>query len=169
MATGLSLFGDEEIDKENDSLFLTKDEALRTEVLPRSYGEDLKPRTAISTPSSSASMPKAEASNLFSLNDLMGSSVRQPSSTSPQTAESPVSKAADVFSVNDLMGVKSAPTTTPVEKTPTEDTGDFLRGGGTALAQTPALAYGALGYVGAVGENLFGTGGSMSAIKKFCL
>jgi len=164
MTIGLSLIGDEDIDRENDSLYLSKDEALRTEVLPRSYGGDVKPRTAISTPSSSASMQQTESSDLFSLSDLMGSTVRQPSTSETQTA-----KPSELFSVNDLMGIKSAPTTTPVEKAPAEDTGDFMRGAGTALAQTPALAYGALGLVGAAGEKAFGTGGAMSSLKKFGL
>jgi hypothetical protein len=164
MATGLSLFGDEDIDRENDSLYLSKDEALRTEVLPRSYGGDVKPRTAISTPSSSASMQQTGSANLFSLDDLMGSAVRQPPPSETATA-----KPSEMFSVNDLMGIKSSPTTTPVEKAPTEDTGDFMRGGGTALAQTPALAFGALGFAGAAGEKAFGTGGAMTSLKNYGL
>jgi hypothetical protein len=109
-------------------------------------------------------MQQTGSANLFSLDDLMGSAVRQPPPSETATA-----KPSEMFSVNDLMGIKSSPATTPVEKAPTEDTGDFMRGGGTALAQTPALAFGALGFAGAAGEKAFGTGGAMTSLKNYGL
>lgn len=164
MATGLSLYGD----GEEDSIFLTKDEAMDTEVLPRSRGLSLSSRTAIPVPQSSAVMTDEKVSagsDFVTHEDLIGLS-RKPIATD---VASPTDDSQEFVTHEDLLGLpkRSAP---PVgTEKPKEETGDFLRGAGTALAQTPALAYGALGLAGAAGEKAFGTGGSMSAIKKFGL
>jgi hypothetical protein len=56
-----------------------------------------------------------------------------------------------------------------VEAKPEKESGDTGRGFTTALEQTPALAYGALGFAGAAGEKAFGAGGAMTSLKNFGL
>lgn len=151
--------------EDEDQLLMYKsaESALREDVLPRSR------------PAAETQIPKSDR-------------VALPSSTAKSTDQGkpieykwPGSEQATQEPRTDQAAQKSAdgsipytwPGSKPIEPEPvakpTEDTGDVMRGAGTALAQTPALAYGALGYVGAVGENLFGTGGSMSSLKKFGL
>ena len=168
MATGLSLFGD----GEDSSLFLTKEEAMETEVLPRSLGLSPQSRTAISVPSSSASIQKEAApsqqSNLVTLDELLGSSPR-PASPSTSVPSSATEKPSQEFvSLEELLG---APTqaATAAPAVPTAESGDTSRGFTTALEQTPALAFGALGFAGAAGEKAFGTGGAMTSLKNFGL
>jgi hypothetical protein len=168
MATGLSLFGD----GEDSSLFLTKEEAMETEVLPRSLGLSPQSRTALSVPSSSASIPKEAApsqqSNLVTMDELLGSSSR-PASPSTSVPSSATEKPSQEFvSLEELLGAPTQAATT-VPAAPKAESGDTSRGFTTALEQTPALAFGALGFAGAAGEKAFGTGGAMTSLKNFGL
>ena len=170
MATGLSLFGIDETDGEENPLYLSKDEALSTNVFPRSRGEAVPARTALSVPSSSAVLPEpAAVEKRKSLADILDSRASVPQTTediAAQPATESKRSLADVLDTK-LFGTETKPVESVAK--PAEDTGDFMRGAGTALAQTPALAYGALGLAGAAGEKVFGTGGAMSSIKKFGL
>lgn len=159
---GTGLLGLDET--EENPLYLSKEEALSTEVLPRSRGLEPSSRTAIAVPAVSATPPTESKMSLASILDA------RLSTPAPQTtADVGQEKRQSLSNILDSRFGMTAPSTEPVIAKPAEDTGDFMRGAGTALAQTPALAYGALGFAGAAGENLFGTGGSMSAIKKFGL
>lgn len=62
-----------------------------------------------------------------------------------------------------------APEPAKVEQKPAEESGDTARGFSTALNQTPALAKGFVGVVGATGEKAFGEGGMFSGLKKYGL
>ena len=168
MATGLSLFGD----GEDSSLFLTKEEAMETEVLPRSLGLSPQSRTAISVPSSSASIPKeaapSQGSNLVTLDDLLGTPAK-PATTSEASPISTGKPAQELVSLDDLLGVPKQAVAPTTPTAPTGESGDTGRGFTTALEQTPALAYGALGFAGAAGEKAFGAGGAMTSLKNFGL
>jgi hypothetical protein len=59
-----------------------------------------------------------------------------------------------------------APEPAQVEQKPVAESGDTSRGFSTALNQTPALAKGFVGVVGATGEKAFGEGGT-SGLKKY--
>lgn len=58
---------------------------------------------------------------------------------------------------------------TPVEEPKKDDSGDTSRGFSAAIAQTPALLKGAVGYIGAVGEKTLGEGGNFSALRQWGL
>jgi len=166
MATGLSLLGLD--DKEENPLFLSKEEALSTDVLPRSRGFEPAPRTALAVPSSSAT-PTPAGEERMSLASILDAKLSAPvPQTTGDLAAPAEEKRQSLSSILDSKFGVTVPSTEPAAK-PAEETGDFLRGGATALGQTPALAYGALGLAGAAGEKVFGEGGSMSSLKKFGL
>jgi len=167
MATGLSLLGLD--DKEENPLFLSKEEALSTEVLPRSKGFEPAPRTALTVPTASAA-PVPAADGRMSLASILDAKLSAPAPQTTADVGRPREERQSLSSILDSRFGMTVPSTEPAPAAkPTEDTGDFLRGGAVALEQTPALAYGALGFAGATGEKLFGEGGSMSALKKFGL
>jgi hypothetical protein len=166
MGTGLSLLGLDET--EENPLYLSKEEALSTEVLPRSKGFEPAPRTALAVPGTSAS-PLPETEGKTSLASILDAKLSAPAPQTTADVGQPQEKRQSLSSILDSRFGMIAPSTEPAAVKPTEDTGDFMRGGAVALEQTPALAYGALGFVGAVGEKAFGTGGSMSSLKKFGL
>jgi hypothetical protein len=164
MATGIS-FLEDDTEGGLGSLYLSKDEALRTQVLPRSYGEDLKPRTALSVPSRSAEVQQPSDQGGVLLSDLLASQfsigTQQPAEKQPEQG----------VLLSDLLS-ESFGVVSPVQeaaKPATEESGDTGRGFTTALEQTPALAYGALGFAGAAGEKAFGAGGAMTSLKNFGL
>jgi hypothetical protein len=165
MATGIS-FLDDDTDGGLDSLYLSKDEALKTQVLPRSYGEDLKPRTALSIPERS-SEPQPETPNQGGvlLSDLLASQFSVGTQPAVDKQEEKGVLLSDLLSQN-FGVIAPAPETAA---TPKAESGDTSRGFTTALEQTPALAFGALGFAGAAGEKVFGTGGASTALKNFGL
>lgn len=166
MATGLSLFGD----GEDSSLFLTKEEAMETEVLPRSLGLSPQPRTALKMPTTSAAISQetapAQNSDFATLDELLGSTAKP---SAPVGSASSTEKPSQEFAtLEELLGAPmQAATTAPAA--PKAESGDTSRGFTTALEQTPALAFGALGFAGAAGEKAFGTGGAMTSLKNFGL
>ena len=85
--------------------------------------------------------------------------------TSPFSAvESPYANVPPLFSSNQPL--KPEVEDKPITEAPAES-GDFFRGAGTSLQQTPALLKGAVGLVGAAGEKTFGSGGNFSALKDW--
>jgi hypothetical protein len=166
MGTGLSLLGLDET--EENPLYLSKEEALSTEVLPRSKGFEPAPRTALTAPSTSAA-PVPAADGKMSLASILDAKLSAPAPQTTADVGQPQEKRQSLSNILDSKFGMTVPSTEPVAAKPAEDTGDFLRGGAVALEQTPALAYGALGFAGAAGEKLFGEGGSMSSLKKFGL
>ena len=169
MATGLSLLGLD--DKEENPLFLSKEEALSTEVLPRSRGFEPAPRTALTVPTASAA-PVPAAEGRMSLASILDAklSAPVPQTTADVAAPTGGEKRQSLSSILDSKFGMTVPSTEPVPAVkPVDEAGDTTRGFTTALEQTPALAYGALGLAGAAGEKAFGEGGSMSALKKFGL
>ena len=153
--------------EDEDQLLMYKSasKALEEDVLPRSRpdaGVAIPESKGISLPSSSAKS-KAPSSEPF-LYKWPGSEQPKPEQAAAQQTQQ---KATDGSFAYTWPGSKPVEPE-PVAK-PAEDTGDFIRGGGTALAQTPALAFGALGFAGAAGEKAFGTGGAMTSLKNYGL
>ena len=140
---------------EDDGLdfYKTSSEALSQDVLPRS-----RPEAPIKAPSSrGVSMPKDATAEPF---DYKWPSA-EVADTTAKTQEADGS-----FTYAWPGSEVPAPAK---EVAPTEETGDIMRGGSTALQQTPALAFGALGFLGATGEQAFGTGGAMTSLKNYGL
>jgi len=155
----LSQIGTEEDELDKLNIYKTSEEALTEDVLPRSrpVAEAPIPKSGrVALPTSSAKTTEASPQPFL---------YKWPGTEQP--AQQPKKEPTDGSFTYVWPGSKPAEPA-PAAK-PAEDTGDFLRGGATALGQTPALAYGALGFAGATGEKLFGEGGSMSALKKFGL
>ena len=85
--------------------------------------------------------------------------------TSPFSAvASPYANTPSLFSSNQPN--KPEVEDKPITEAPAES-GDFFRGAGTSLQQTPALLKGAVGLVGSAGEKAFGSGGNFSALKDW--
>jgi hypothetical protein len=140
---------------EDDGLdfYKTSSEALSQDVLPRS-----RPEAPIKAPSSrGVSIPKDATAEPF---DYKWPSA-EVADTTAKTQEADGS-----FTYAWPGSEVPAPAK---EVAPTEETGDIMRGGSTALQQTPALAFGALGFLGATGEQAFGTGGAMTSLKNYGL
>ena len=140
---------------EDDGLdfYKTSSEALSQDVLPRS-----RPEAPIKAPSSrGVSIPKDATAEPF---DYKWPSA-EVADTTAKTQEADGS-----FTYAWPGSEVPAPAK---EVAPTEETGDIMRGGSTALQQTPALAFGALGFLGATGEQAFGIGGAMTSLKNYGL
>lgn len=141
---GISLPGDPGDDE--DPFYKSKDEALRQDVMP-SY----KPTPA----------PQFDGYAYLSRGSMFsgGTSV-QPTAESPAQGQ----KLYDGYAYLSRSSFSQAPV--PRRK---DDSGDTSRGFSAAMDTTPALLKGAVGVVGAVGEQTFGEGGLFSGIKKWGL
>lgn len=166
MGTGLSLLGLD--DTEENPLYLSKEEAMSTEVLPRSKGFEPAPRTALSVPAFSAS-PVPAAESKMSLASILDAKLAAPTPQTTADVGQPQEKKQSLASVLDSKFGMTTPTTEVALVEPAKESGDTGRGFTTALEQTPALLYGALGFAGATAEKTFGTGGASSALKNFGL
>lgn len=148
---------EDELDKLN--IYKTSEEALTEDVLPRSRpkAEAVIPKSGrVALPTSSA--PPTEPTSQPFLYKWPGTE---------QSAQQPSQESKDGSFAYVWPGSKPAEPA-PVAK-PAKESGDTGRGFTTALEQTPALLYGALGFAGATAEKTFGTGGASSALKNFGL
>jgi hypothetical protein len=138
------------------NMYKSSSEALTEDVLPRSR-PDVAPPIPKSGGASLPSSPPASQSETFAY--------KWPGSE--PAMQQPKQETTDGSFAYKWPGSE---TVEPVaEVKPKKETGDTGRGFTTALEQTPALAYGALGFAGAAGEEMFGAGGAMTSLKNFGL
>ena len=138
------------------NMYKSSSEALTEDVLPRSR-PDVAPPIPKSGGVSLSSPPPVSQSETFAY--------KWPGSE--PAMQQPKQEATDGSFAYKWPGSE---TVEPVaEAKPKKETGDTGRGFTTALEQTPALAYGALGFAGAAGEEVFGAGGAMTSLKNFGL
>jgi hypothetical protein len=105
----------------------------------------------------------------MSLASILDAKLAAPTPQTTADVGQPQEKKQSLASVLDSKFGMTTPTTEVAPPKPADEAGDTSRGFTTALGQTPALAYGALGLAGAAGEKAFGTGGTASALKNFGL
>lgn len=160
-------FGD---DREDDELglFRSSDEAYNEDVLPRVTPDRAAPQPSAPLQVADAKSARGQQATMFDFDLYGGSSA--PSASREPAASAPPKGGTFEF---DLYGggsqKSSSLATTEEPQTKGREKGDASRGFSAALDQTPALLKGAVGYVGAVGENRFGEGGVFSGLKKYGL
>ena len=155
----LGQMGTEEDELDKLNIYKTSEEALTEDVLPRSrpQAEAVIPKSGrVALPTSSA--PPTEPTSQPFLYKWPGTE---------QSVQQPKQESKDGSFTYVWPGSKPVEPTPAVK--PAEESGDTGRGFTTALEQTPALLYGALGFAGATAEKTFGTGGASSALKNFGL
>lgn len=155
----LGQIGTEEDELDKLNIYKTSEEALTEDVLPRSrpVAEAPIPKSGrVALPTSSAKTTEPTSQPFL---------YKWPGTE--QSVQQPKQEAKDGSFTYVWPGSKPVEPTPAVK--PVEESGDTGRGFTTALEQTPALLYGALGFAGATAEKTFGTGGASSALKNFGL